>query len=459
MSNSSNSETNTSLTDVQKKNELHVGINYIDDDVVFVAGERVITRSDGNVSSSDYELPNTLFHLDIAETVTKEEAFEGIYELVNLSSEIGRILIAHAITGFCIAAFKQAGIMPCAILMIAGKSGLLKSHYVPQLVQLYNRQDGVKADTRFNSSPRFIEETLSTYNDCTVVIDDLHTAESKGIKRSNEITAEEIIRRISDNTGRGRMEGKSTVQKEFNANVIFIGEYTIGQESTLPRVLVVPLTKRPDGGVLDKYQRKQPLLVSTFYYYFLQWYVDNFESVKGEIDERLTELRQTASSSNLHGRLRDAEFCLNMSFIIFLEFCAESGFITEKQARTEYLLFTDYIREIVNDNQNRFQTNCENENEDYLGHIKKLYISNSFCLSDGKKSFDVNKHDGLFHNDCLYLRSKKLEDKLRCFFPDIDMRKAIKDLVDKEALRAGKDKNTHQIDGKRFYVIPLNKLQ
>ncbi len=459
MSDFSITDTSATSCSEQKKAALHVGINYVDNGVNFVAGDRVITRSDGNVSSYNYELPNSPFRLNIDDTITKDEAFKGVYELINLSSEIGRVLIAHTITGLTLSAFKEVGIMPCAILMIVGESGMLKSHYIPQITQLYNRSDGVKPETRFNSSKRFIEDILCEYSECTVVIDDLHTAESKGIKRSNETTAEEIIRRISDNTGRGRMEGKSTVQKEFNANVIFIGEYTIGQESTRPRVLVVPLTKRPDGGVLDKYQRKQPLLVSTFYYYFLQWYVDNFESVKGEIDKRLTELRQTASSSNLHGRLRDAEFCLNMSFIIFLEFCAESGFITEKQARTEYLLFTDYLREIVNDNQNRFQTNCENENEDYLSYIKKLYISNSFCLSDGKKSFDVNKHDGLFHNDCLYLRSKKLEDKLRCLFPDIDMRKAIKDLVDKEALRAGKDKNTHQIDGKRFYVIPLNKLQ
>lgn len=464
MSNSVTTEPNASSLDRQSKITLNVGINRIGGGVIFVAGDRVLTRSGDNISLSEYELPDTSFRLDIDDSITPEEAFAGIYELIRLSPEIGRVLIAHVIEGFTMAAFKEAGIMPRGILMIVGKSGMLKSHYVPQITQLYNRTDGVKPETRFNSSKRFIEEMLCEYNECTIVIDDLHTAQSKGIKQSNDTTAEEIIRRISDNAGRGRMEGKSTVQKEFNANVIFIGEYTIGQESTLPRVLVVPLTKRPDGGVLDKYQRKQPLLISTFYFYFLHWYVENYEAVCNEIDKRLTELRQTASNTDVHGRLCDTEFCLNMSFMIFLEFCVESVFITEEQARSEYLLFTDYLREIATNNQKRFQANNAYEGEDYLSFIKKLYTSRSFCISDCKKSFDIDKHDGLIHNDCLYLRGKKLKEKLHLFSPDIDTREVISDLVNKEALRVGKDGNTVQFSdepfkGMRFYAIRLDKLK
>ncbi|MBD5114625.1 MAG: hypothetical protein HDT46_05385 [Ruminococcaceae bacterium] len=458
MSNLSNAESNTSSLDRQPKIALSVGVNRIGGGVIFVAGDWVLTRSGDNISLSEYELPDTSFRLDIDDSITQEEAFAGIYELIRLSPEIGRVLIAHVIEGLTMAAFKEAGIMHCGILMIVGKSGLLKSHYVPQIIQLYNRKDGVKPETRFNSSERFIEEIFCEYKECTIVVDDLHTAQSKSIKRSNETTAEEIIRRISDNTGRGRMEGKSTVQKEFNANVIFIGEYTIGQESTLPRVLVVPLTKRPDGGVLDKYQRKQPLLVSTFYYYFLRWYVENYEAVCNEIDKRLTELRQTASNTDLHGRLCDTEFCLEMSFMIFLEFCSESGFITEEQARSEYSLFFKYLREIVNDNQKRFQTNNANGNEDYLEYIKKLYASHSFYLADDKKSFDVDKHDGHIHNNCLHLRSEKLVKKLQLFFPEIDLNDIVNDLKNKKALSVGRDKSTRQIKGKRFLVIPLDKL-
>ena len=44
------------------------------------------------------------------------------------------------ISGIIRAAFKEAGMTPCAVLVIVGKSGMLKSHYVPHLVQLYRSQ-------------------------------------------------------------------------------------------------------------------------------------------------------------------------------------------------------------------------------------------------------------------------------------------------------------------------------
>ena len=168
---------------------------------------------------------------------------------------------------------------------------------------------------------------MSEYSECTAVIDDLHSAASKGIKNRNEDTAEEIIRRISDDTGRGHKEGNTLVQGKFRGNVVFIGEYVFGQESTIPRALVVELTRRPDGMVLDKYQRQQPLLVSTFYFFLIRWYVEHFDEIRNEIDIRLTKFRETMVHSAIHGRLCDTQFYLQFSYMVFLEFCVESGFI------------------------------------------------------------------------------------------------------------------------------------
>ena len=77
----------------------------------------------------------------------------GMRELISLSPEIGRVLVAHVISGIIRAAFKEAGFNPCNVLMVIGKSGMLKSHYVPHLVQLYNRSDGIKAEFRSELVP------------------------------------------------------------------------------------------------------------------------------------------------------------------------------------------------------------------------------------------------------------------------------------------------------------------
>lgn len=444
-----------------------LGINHIEDEVVFVAGNRVITRSSATELESKIILGNLSFRLDIDTGLTKSQTFSGMRELISLIPKIGRILVAHAISGITREAFKEAGFTPCAVLVIVGESGMLKSHYVPHIVQLYNRADEIRADTRFNSTQRFIEDVLYEHGECTTVIDDLHTAEARSIKRANETTAEEIIRRISDDTGRGHKEGNALILKKFRGNVVFIGEYIIGRESTMPRALIVNFTKRPNEKILDKYQRQQPLLVSTFYYFFIQWYVAHFEEICEGIGERLTNFRETTANSYLHGRLRDTQFYLQISYMLLLEFCKDSGFISEEDALDEYDDFRNQVSRLVHEQQNRYESGkSKAENIDYLKIIRKLYRKEKFRLADSASEYRPEEHDGLIYYECLCLRRKNLEKKLHKVSPDIKINDAIEELKDKNALKLVKDKLTVKISkldksvgAQRFYAIKLDVLE
>jgi hypothetical protein len=436
------------------------GLKCIDGERVFVAGERVVSRSSNSGAKPKVNLDNVKVRLDIDSELTENEAFRGMRELISLSPEIGRVLVAHVISGIIRAAFKEAGFNPCNVLMVIGKSGMLKSHYVPHLVQLYNRSDGIKAVTRFNSSQSFIEKIVSEYSECTAVIDDLHSAASKGIKNRNEDTAEEIIRRISDDTGRGHKEGNTLVQGKFRGNVVFIGEYVFGQESTIPRALVVELTRRPDGMVLDKYQRQQPLLVSTFYFFLIRWYVEHFDEIRNEIDIRLTKFRETMVHSAIHGRLCDTQFYLQFSYMVFLEFCVESGFISEEDSSDEYNDFQIQISKLVRMQQERLRPDNEAESINYYKIILKLYRQGRFHLAGKREAFNPDKHDGLLYYNCLCLRSKSLDKKLCKVVPGFNHESCIKFLIEKGVLKRGKQKNTVQINGvggKRFYAIKFSE--
>lgn len=444
-----------------------LGIDSLDGNIVFVAGDRVITRSSTTNLKFEIDLEALPFRLDIDTKLSPDQAFDGMRELICLSPEIGRVLVAHVVSGLVRAAFKEAGFTPCTVLIVTGKSGMLKSHYVPQITQLYNRADGIKVDSRFNSTQRFIEDIISAHDECTVVIDDLHTAAAKSIRRNNEITAEEILRRISDDTGRGHKEGDLAIQKKFGGNVVFIGEYIIGRESTMPRALVVNLTKKIDGVVLDKYQRRQPLLLSTFYYYFLQWYVNHFKEICEWIDERLTEFRKTTVNSPIHGRLLDTLFYLQTSYMIFLEFCKMSGFISEEDALDEYDSFGNQLIKLILKQQDLFESNePKSGHVNYLKIIRKLYKKGKFRLADDAASFRPEKHDGLIYYDCLCLRRKSLEKRLHKVSTDIKVNDVIKVLNDKHALKLVEDKRTVKIStldesvgAIRFYAIWLHMLE
>lgn len=438
-----------------------LGIHHIDNKIVFVAGDRIITSSSDNVAALNIQAAILPFKLDINPMLSPKEAFDGMRELVCLSSEIGRVLVAHVISGITRSAFKEVGFTPCAVLVIVGKTGMLKSHYVPHMSQLYNRNSEIRAVTRFNSTQRFIEDILNDYSECTAVIDDLHSAESRGIKKINETTAEEIIRRIGDDTGRGHKEGNALVQKKFRGNAVFIGEYTIGKESTLPRALVVNITVPPNSVVLDKYQRHQPLIISTFYYYFIKWYVEHFNDIRNEIDERLTKFREM-SVTGVHLRLKDTQFYLQTSYMLFLEFCKNSSFITEKEAQDEYRSFRTQLVKLIQAQQARISLDNEKPKKlNYLKLIRDLYKSNRFRLAENAEKFDQNKHDGLIYYECLCLRGKNLDKIIHKEFRNFKHYDMINDLLSKDALKLVAKKNTvqiRQLNGLRFYAIGLNLL-
>lgn len=439
-----------------------MGIHRLGDNILFVAGDRSILPSAEKEAAANIEVEDLGFHLNIDPDLTAQDAFDGMRELIGLSDEIGRVLVAHTVAGIIRAAFKEVGFVPCAVLVVVGGSGLLKSHYVPHLVQLYNRSDEIRAVTRFNSTNRFIEDVLDKYAECTAVIDDLHTAEARSIKRINEATAEEIIRRIADDTGCGCKEGNSLVQKKFRGNAVFIGEYTIGKESTIPRALVVELTTPPDGRILDRFQRHQPLLVSTFYFLFIQWYVDHFREICETVDRNLSFFRDRTANSGTHGRLKDTYFYLQISYRFLWEFCVDSEFCKREEALDECSAFEALLTDLIRTQQARFRPGkMDNSQVDHLGIIRCLYQQKQFALADSKEQFQDKEYDGLVYKGCLCLRGKCLEEKLKKVSPDLDLSSAVQALRTKGVLKQVSNKNTIQISGLhgvRFYAIKMKFL-
>jgi len=456
------------LANAKETKKLHrldrTGIHQIDNDVMYRMGERVVTQSPHDEEfMSKIELAPLSFRLDIdTERYSPHVAFEGMRELVSLS-EIGRPLLAHSISGITRAAYIAAGATPATTLEIIKDSGKFKTYYSATVTQLYNRMDGVEPVTRLESSDRFIEEILHEYSECTAVIDDKCTAQSGKLKKKNEDTAETIIRRVGDKTGRGRMVGKTRHQTNPRGNVVFTGEYPTGTQSTIARGLMVSPTTPIDGARLDKYQRKEPLIVSTFYYYYVEWYASNYNEICKELSERLTKHREIVPK--IHPRLWETKFSLQSAYMLFLRFCEDSGFITAEEAKNEYLSFGTQLTSLVQAQHSRLKPD-EKKSKDvsYRKLIRKLYKSDSFHLANSVVEFDPNKHDGLIYEPygCLCIRRDSLDRKLRKIVRGAKINDAVKELVKHGALKLNTDKYVIKINGLGsvwFYGIWLDELQ
>ncbi len=222
------------------------------------------------------------------------------------------------------------------------------------------------------------------------------------------------------------------VQIRPRGNVVVTGEYVTGIKSTVARSLTVRVTSPIDGRVLDKYQRQQPLLVSTVYYFFIQWYVDNYEKVCTDISLRLTRQRETAPQ--IHARLRQTQFCLQIAYMMFLEFCKGQGFITREEAIAEYDSFGAQLVDLVCAQNARINPDePSSDKPNYLKLVRNLYKGKNFKLAEGVKDFNPDKHDGLIHYNCLCLRRESLEKRIRKIYPHANINDVVKALRTKNA--------------------------
>ncbi|MCM1124238.1 MAG: hypothetical protein NC416_16775 [Eubacterium sp.] len=192
----------------------------------------------------------------------------------------------------------------------------------------------------------------------------------------------------------------------------------------------------------------------------------DINDICGEIGKRLTNFRETTANSYIHGRLLDTKFYLQISYMVFLEFCKDSGFISEEDAQDEYGGFKKLLCKLIQEQQERFKPiKAPKEDIDFLKLISKLYKKGKFRLADSVEAFRTDMHDGLIYYECLCLRRDKLEKKLHKISTDIKINDVIKELVDKNALKRVKEKNTVKIFTRnkgegthRFYAIWLHML-
>jgi len=411
------------------------------------------------------------FAIDL-DRYSERDCFDGMIKLIKLSPNVGRVLHAHAITGVMRSVYIAIKIIPCAVLQVVGKSGMFKTTYTSFLTQLYNRDIDIKPVARLDASPSFIESQLHESVDCTEVLDDAHPADAKSIVKENETTLEKIIRRVGDNTGRGHMKGNKKVEKTPNCSIVTTGEYIYGKGSTAARMLTIDFIDTIDSVKLQECQNK-PLLVSTFYYYFIKWYVSNYHGIKELLERLLEDFRSRASLVGVHQRLNESYFCLNTGFTLFLQYCEDKGFMSDEVAKDTLLSFQRQLVDLVYRQNDIHQSNDGMggmaSNTCMMGIIRQLYKGNKFHLAENKNSFAEGVHDGLIYDKCLCLRSKKLEAKIQLIIPNARIEDIKAELRYKGALISGTNGDTKQIyskivdgkgtGGRRFFFIPLVKLR
>ena len=443
-----------------------LGGQYVDDVPVFHHGDGLILPN----GLTDRDAPDIIFkpvpnkRLAVDPDYTEEQAVFGMRRIVDLSYEAGRILFAHMLLYVMRAAFVTAGIVPKVLVYLFGKTGIKKTTYAQWQTQLYNRDVPLEPLVRLNASIPAAVNLLYENADCVTVLDDLFPARDKDIHRKQEQTLLELTRVIGDGIEPARMRGWKVAKKPPKQGVLVTGEYYIGSGSDGARHLPVHMTIPIDNDKMTVCQQ-EPLMLSTFYSYFIKWYITNFDDVVDLIKRWFAV--SSGTKTGVHARLQNTQFCLEASYKLFLTYCADKGFITRDTSREEYESFYNQLRAIIleqNTRANQIVGDAPKLQIDYLAILRLMYRDKHFNLADSVKRFDKYVHDGVIYRDCLYLRRDGLMDRILAYEPAADFDDLVSYLKWHQALKTGKDskKSIHLHGGGhglRFYAIRLAKLR
>jgi hypothetical protein len=415
------------------------------------------------------ELKPTPFKLAIDKNLTELESVSGMFELMSLSPNSMRVILSQNLLYIMRDVYKSVWKAPCVSVLLYGKTGTKKTSTAALMTQMHNLDKGITHPVRLNSSISAAETLLFEKSDCVKVLDDLFPTEYRNDAKKQEQTFFEITRIIADGVSRA-VKNNPNSGKAPTVGVLFTSEYLVGKGSNAARLLPVELFPSPDGEMLKKFQ-DHPLRISTFYYYFIKWYISNYY----EIQDYLKEYREEYQNLEIteHDRLNETHFFLSSAYALLLQYSFNIGYVLEQDVQTLFRSFFRLITALAQEQQLRVNqgasTRQNNVNKsgksDCLQEFSKLYKSNYLDLADSPRDFyDKDDYDGVVHNDCLCLRTTRFEMIIHSMNLPNNINHMLDVLEAQGALIRGPEKNrrSKQIfaaKGKRFYFIPLNKLK
>ena len=400
------------------------------------------------------------------ENYSEEEATEGIIKAISLNKRVGLPVLTFTIAGFLKSLYRECGIPPKFILYICGRKGRKKTPYISLMSPIFNKIDNYsKLILQFNSSSYSVDNLVNNYSDFIVVLDNVYLSEDNDINRRIKKTFEEAVQIIGDDINKS----KAGKQYQPSSSIIATGENDgIGNPSTIGRYLTIPfgdiLSTRKKEIILSECQN-EPLLISTFYYYLLQYVIDNITEIKAGIHVLLQDFREISSSLQfINSKLRDMYLVLLTSYMIFLNYCEDKNFMSNKEVICLKENFSSQLLELL---RNHSETIKEKETKetlatyDFVQLIKYWYINDMYDMAKDENDKQLENREALIYKDCLCLRTKPLIRKINKSFPDDKIRDKdfTAQLVAKGMLESDSDKNGKKIKGLRFMVIPLSKLK
>mgnify|MGYP005754020299 FL=1 len=434
------------------------GFQTVQNERIFCAGKDIFRAPCSETALPKIESRMDGPNLDADSNVEEKDAAEYFYGLLSLSPNTFLGLSAYVICYLLYPLYEEIGRPPQFCLFLYGQTGTQKTTVASFFTQLYNRGNGIQRPPRLNASTSAAAKILCNARDEVVVLDDLFPHADSDLRKQQEKTFLEVLRYVGDGTVPARSRGSEVSQQEVRCGVLFTGEYRIGTGSDAARFLSIEM-KQPDLQLLKQYQER-PLMLSTFYQFFIQWILENYDDVVEFLRDHYN-FYSAEVTSGVHTRLKEMHFFLRSAYLVFLAYCLAKSYLLADDIVEADRYFCNLLTQII-DQQDQLvrQDACGKlkSETNYTMHFRQLCQNRAFHIADCLEDFNESKHDGLLYKGKLCLRGKCLKR----LYPNGSLQAAINQWRRDGILETGGQNPTKQIfslGGKRFFFFLLEHLE
>lgn len=272
---------------------------------------------------------------------------QNAYRLLALSRDLPTILIpflcAHLALMWTL--FESAGYPPHVLLFIKGITGSLKTALASLLFNFSgDPKNNIPASFRDTSAS--MEVQMSKYKDRVLLVDDFCPAASENARRTLEQNLEQLVRFYGDGIAKARTTPRltETYEKRPHGFCAITGEDSAGSYSSLLRCLFI--TVQPDTydkNLLAEFQ-KNPTLWTEYLSHFVNWCVQNAETIISVVREQFPILRDKAGQAISERRLVDAYASFSLTASIVLNFVSPHLGLSDQE---KDVLFHQYDNAIL----------------------------------------------------------------------------------------------------------------
>lgn len=224
-----------------------------------------------NCSECPYRLNSSLEGIKKPNTGKKTDIITSLIILLQENIQTALPIFIMNILSCSLSVFSKNGLLVPVVLWITGELGAGKTQLAMYLGTFYNKpkkrndRQATMNRLRANLSTKLVLERLRNLRDNILLFDDVKAEKSTSLKDHTNTNMDTTVRSVSDQNSEG---------ESIYCNAIITGEYVPSGESTLQRLILLPLKNFQETPknlkTLTAFQ-EDGYLVTDFVILFIQW--------------------------------------------------------------------------------------------------------------------------------------------------------------------------------------------